>query len=251
MLGIGKHASDLRAEHPVRAEGFEPSRSLEHRHLKPACLPFHHARKLHEPTAQLVDESVGGHSERRFVAAAKGTQQMRSLEEFEAIQRLVAIGLNNCVIARQTGIPRRTVLDWRRRPALRAKLPAASSNCGIDHDLPALPPAAYCCLLGLYLGDGCITRNRRVWQLRITLDCRYPGIINRCREAIDILMPRQRAATLIRSDHCTEVSLNQTLAVSISAAWSRQEAFEADPAGALAGSTRERGHRGIRSQSDP
>ena len=28
----------------VRAEGFEPSRSFEHRHLKPACLPFHHAR---------------------------------------------------------------------------------------------------------------------------------------------------------------------------------------------------------------
>jgi hypothetical protein len=39
----------------VRAEGFEPSRSLEHRHLKPACLPFHHARKLHEPTAPLAD----------------------------------------------------------------------------------------------------------------------------------------------------------------------------------------------------
>jgi DNA-binding transcriptional regulator of glucitol operon len=35
----------------VRAEGFEPSRSLEHRHLKPACLPFHHARKPHERTA--------------------------------------------------------------------------------------------------------------------------------------------------------------------------------------------------------
>src|SRR6476659_10028529 len=30
----------------VRAEGFEPSRSLEHRHLKPACLPFHHARSV-------------------------------------------------------------------------------------------------------------------------------------------------------------------------------------------------------------
>lgn len=28
----------------MRAEGLEPTRSLEHRHLKPACLPFHHAR---------------------------------------------------------------------------------------------------------------------------------------------------------------------------------------------------------------
>ena len=29
----------------MRAEGLEPTRSSEHRHLKPACLPFHHARK--------------------------------------------------------------------------------------------------------------------------------------------------------------------------------------------------------------
>src|ERR1700744_2449036 len=37
--------------HLVRAEGFEPSRSLEPRHLKPACLPFHPARKPHERPA--------------------------------------------------------------------------------------------------------------------------------------------------------------------------------------------------------
>ena len=35
----------------MRAEGFEPTRSLEHRHLKPACLPFHHARKPVDPIA--------------------------------------------------------------------------------------------------------------------------------------------------------------------------------------------------------
>ena len=28
----------------MRAEGLEPSSSREHRLLKPACLPFHHAR---------------------------------------------------------------------------------------------------------------------------------------------------------------------------------------------------------------
>jgi hypothetical protein len=28
----------------VRAEGLEPSRSFEHRHLKPARMPFRHAR---------------------------------------------------------------------------------------------------------------------------------------------------------------------------------------------------------------
>jgi hypothetical protein len=47
----------------------------------------------------------------------------------------------------------------------------------------------------------------RAWLLRIVLDAKYPGIIDRCREAIDILMPGQCAATLRRSDQCAEVSL--------------------------------------------
>jgi hypothetical protein len=43
----------------VRAVGFEPTRSLEHRHLKPACLPFHHARGVPIVPAQRGDECVG------------------------------------------------------------------------------------------------------------------------------------------------------------------------------------------------
>jgi hypothetical protein len=62
-------------------------------------------------------------------------------------------------------------------------------------------------VLGIYLGDGCISRHPRAWRLRITLDDKYPGIIDRCREAIDVLMPGQRAATFRRSNNCTEVSL--------------------------------------------
>ena len=44
----------------MRAEGFEPSRSLEHRHLKPACLPFHHARKRHKRTDPRGSTSLVG-----------------------------------------------------------------------------------------------------------------------------------------------------------------------------------------------
>lgn len=43
--------------------------------------------------------------------------------------------------------------------------------------------------------------------MRITLDSKYPAIIDRCREAINTLMPRQRAGIFRRSDGCTEVSL--------------------------------------------
>ncbi|MGO9153756.1 hypothetical protein [Mycobacterium sp.] len=123
------------------------------------------------------------------------------------MQRLIAIGLNDCAIARQTGIPRRTVLDWRRfRSSIRTRGTNAS-HCNIAHDFAALPAGAYCYLFGLYLGDGCISRHPRAWRLRITLDDKYPGIVDRCREAIDILMPGQRAATPRRSDNCIEVSL--------------------------------------------
>ncbi len=33
-----------------------------------------------------------------------------------------------------------------------------------------------------------------MWHLRITLDKKYPGIIDRCRTAIDLLMPGQHAS---------------------------------------------------------
>jgi hypothetical protein len=133
---------------------------------------------------------------------------VRSAEDFGAVQYLIATGMNDCAIARQTGIPRRTVWDWRRSKSLvRTRFPSLSAACGADHDLAALAPAAYCYVLGLYLGDGCISRHARAWRLRIVLDAKYPQIVGRCREAIDTLMPGQRAATLRRSDHCMEVSL--------------------------------------------
>lgn len=46
--------------------------------------------------------------------------------------------------------------------------------------------ADYAYLLGLYLGDGMLTRvHRGVWRLRISLDARYLGIIGSCKAAIE------------------------------------------------------------------
>jgi hypothetical protein len=130
---------------------------------------------------------------------------VRSAEEFEAAKRLIAAGVNDCAIARQIGVPRTTVRDWRCRSQIRTRL-VGGPGCGVLHDLSALPPAAYCYALGLYLGDGCISRSQRVWHLRITLDRKYPGIIDRCREAIDVLMPGQRAAIAPQLTGCVVVS---------------------------------------------
>jgi hypothetical protein len=130
---------------------------------------------------------------------------VRSLEQFEAAKRLITAGINDGAIARQLGVPRATVRDWRCRPQIRPRL-QRGPDCGVFHDFSALAPAAYCYALGLYLGDGCISRCRRVWRLRITLDSKYPAIINRCCEAIDQLMPGQRASIYPQPKGCVVVS---------------------------------------------
>ncbi|WP_255605379.1 hypothetical protein [Mycolicibacterium xanthum] len=57
------------------------------------------------------------------------------------------------------------------------------------------------------MGDGYISRGSRSYKLRVTCDKRYPSIIDRCREAIDALFPRQRAAVYWRKSGCADVYL--------------------------------------------
>lgn len=45
-------------------------------------------------------------------------------------------------------------------------------------------------LLGLYLGDGCISSGpREVFRLRIALDKKYPGIVGECAAAMQAVVP--------------------------------------------------------------
>ena len=127
---------------------------------------------------------------------------MRSAGEFDKVQRLTASGMNDCAIAQITGVPRRTVSDWRR--GMRSKTPRDLCR---THDFTVLPSASYAYLLGLYLGDGYISRNRRVWHLRITLDRKYPGIIESCRAAINAVMRDQQAGIYTRKSGCVDVYL--------------------------------------------
>ncbi len=131
---------------------------------------------------------------------------MRPAEEFHAARRLIEAGENDCAIARTLGIPRATIRDWRTRPQLMQK-PVRGAPCGVVHDFSMLPAAAYCYVLGLYLGDGCISRCRRVWRMRIVLDSKYPAIVRRCSEAINELMPGQRSAVQALPKNCVQVGL--------------------------------------------
>ena len=126
---------------------------------------------------------------------------MRSPIEVDWVRDLVEKGLNDCAIARLTQLPRGTVRDWRasKRWQSRSPIPGISrhwapgSGCpecgGPRHDLGALPDT-YAYLLGMYLGDGCLSKQRRgVMRLRIALDERYPGIIRECFSAMQDLLP--------------------------------------------------------------
>lgn len=131
--------------------------------------------------------------------------EIRSTQEFEAVRLLIADGLNDCAIARSTGIPRTTIRGWRQGAGC-SQRPNVDTPCGTEHSFRDLPPRAYAYLLGLYLGDGWIARARRVWRMRIVLDNKYPGIIEACRSAMDAVMPGQHAALHSRKG-CVEVGM--------------------------------------------
>jgi len=121
---------------------------------------------------------------------------MRRAEDVTAVLKLGAAGLSASVIARQTGVPRGTVRDWlsgrvpRRASAEGVPVSSCQKCGGIAHQFRQLP-SAYVYLLGLYLGDGCISAHpREVYRLRIVLDLRYPGIVDECAAAISEVVPR-------------------------------------------------------------
>jgi Homeodomain-like domain len=118
----------------------------------------------------------------------------RSIELVDQSLELAAEGLSTSEVGRRLGVPRSTVRDW-----LAGRLPRAwhrggttCTECQVVHDLGNLPPA-YVYLLGMYLGDGCLSAHPRgVYKLRISLDARYPVIAEECESAIRAVMPRNR-----------------------------------------------------------
>jgi hypothetical protein len=98
--------------------------------------------------------------------------------EVDRALSLVAEGLNDCEVSRRTGISRRTILDWRhgRAPHASRTRAAARGPCPRCESGPLDEPA-YSYLLGLYLGDGWLSRDPRAYRLRIVQDLRYPNLI--------------------------------------------------------------------------
>ena len=134
---------------------------------------------------------------------------MRSTAEFRAAKQLVHTGLSDKEVSRRTGIPRRTISDWRRGRTRLRKRNDCSGQDAVRHDFLALPAIPYAYLLGIYLGDGCISCHPRgVYRMRIVLDRAYPGIIAECAAALESLFPAQTAHRYKRRhSNCVEVSM--------------------------------------------
>lgn len=134
----------------------------------------------------------------------------RSLEEYQKILELWELGVNKSLIACITKIPRRTVIDCIQRygnverlsevteireqesPCLLKRL--CDPTDGVDTRLHQ----AYAYTLGIYLGDGNISKVGRVHRLRVTLDASYPNIIAKCEQELRILLPNNQIGEVRR-----------------------------------------------------
>jgi hypothetical protein len=136
---------------------------------------------------------------------------VRSRAEVDRVLELVWGGWNDCEISRETGIPRRTIVDWRsgRTPDFdrtRTRSASGARSCAVCRGDPSdLPQSAYTYLLGLYLGDGCIARyHRGVFRLHIVCADAYPELIRLCESAMAEVLPNKVSRS--RKVGCTEVA---------------------------------------------
>lgn len=110
-------------------------------------------------------------------------------------------------VSMATGINRTTLREWRDN---QEKALAARASCPRCCDDPVLPEPRgdYAYLLGLYLGDGCISAGsngaRAVWKLRITCADAWPGLIRECMRAMQTVRPTSKVM-MVQKQGCQEV----------------------------------------------
>lgn len=143
---------------------------------------------------------------------------MHSRETVTETLRLAGEGLNNCEISQRTGVPRSTVREWhagklprsfRGKPLLNGR-PAnpgpSCPRCGSGNHQFGHLSTAYVYLLGLYLGDGCISKGTRdVYRLRIALDVKYAGIVEECAAAMQAVVPWNKVHKQLTPKNYVEV----------------------------------------------
>lgn len=96
---------------------------------------------------------------------------------------LVTQGRSLNSVSRETGISRAAIRSWQDRIEPRLRMPHPDPG-------PPSDESAYAYLLGLYLGDGCMSPHPRGgYYLRIACADAWPGLIEECRRAIGRVRP--------------------------------------------------------------
>jgi hypothetical protein len=124
---------------------------------------------------------------------------MRSHDEYRSILELWERGIPKKRISIMIGIPRATVRDCITKFGTVSALDDAiieTLDEEVNRKLQRIcdpheieTQRAYAYLLGIYLGDGSIGKNRKIYRLRVTLDAKYPNIITGCAQAISVILP--------------------------------------------------------------
>ncbi len=107
------------------------------------------------------------------VPPTRHVRAMRPESEYQQALDLIKTGVNDCEIGRRLGIPRGTIRDWRvgreagsggRTKEWTGRRTGTCFRC----DGESVDEEAYSYLLGMYLGDGCLSAGaRNVYRLRV------------------------------------------------------------------------------------
>ncbi|MFV8188687.1 MULTISPECIES: helix-turn-helix domain-containing protein [unclassified Streptomyces] len=112
---------------------------------------------------------------------------------------LVSQGRSLNSVSRETGISRAAIRSWQSRLEPLPRM--APEDPG-----PPADALAYAYLLGLYLGDGCVSAHPRSgYYLRIACADAWPGLIELCRDAIKKVRPAV-GVYLVQKQGCTSVT---------------------------------------------
>jgi biotin operon repressor len=120
---------------------------------------------------------------------------MRTFDETFWIKQLTEEGKSIAEISRALGISHASVQEKIQNHRVAGnEINSVNNRAEIIirqmHLSPTSPlTIAYSYILGLYLGDGYINKMARVYRLRISLDAKYPLIIQACHDALQTLLP--------------------------------------------------------------
>jgi len=161
---------------------------------------------------------------------------------------LIESGLSLNAVSKSTGINRATLRSWRDEPARVRR--STCVRCQPEPGTP-VPAATYSYVLGLYLGDGCISAYAKgVFGLRIACADAWPGLLQECVDAIALPRPSHGVSRFPCAGHDGD-GLLEALAMPVSAARARNEAHSADRARVMATADRRRAHRAVSARAVP